>query len=294
MNLQKSIKSLLSDENVSKRFNQILGAKAQGFISSVIQVVNNNAMLSQAEPQSVLNAAVVAATLDLPIDPNLGFAAIIPFKDNKAGIVKAQFQIMYKGFKQLAYRSGQISKLNACPIYEGQLIKKDPLWGDYVFDFDVKTSDKIIGWAAGIRLTNGFEKIVYKDIETLSSHGKKYSQSFKKGYGLWVDDFEAMCEKTITKMLLSKDAPLSIDIQTAIKVDQSVISSINDDNTIDVDYTDNETKELSHSELEESQRIMSFIQKTTTINELEALKEHCTTEALIDLYEQQKLKLTKK
>jgi recombination protein RecT len=292
MNIQKSLKSLLSDANVMNRFNQILGEKAQGFISSVMQVVNNNTMLSTAEPQSVLNAAVVAATLDLPIDPNLGFAAIIPFKDNKTGIVKAQFQIMYKGFKQLAYRSGQVIKLNACPIYEGQLVKEDPLWGEYEFDFSKKTSSNIIGWAAAIELKNGFKKIIYKDIDFFISHGKKYSQSFKKGYGLWVDGFDSMCEKTIMKLLLSKDSPLSIEMQTAIKADQSVIREIGENNTIDVDYADNtETKELSHSDLEEIQRIMSFIQKSKTVEELEMLKEHCTTPELTELYEKQLLTL---
>lgn len=272
----EQIKSLMGKDFVKKRFEEILGKKSQAFISSVMQVCNNNNMLVNAEPQSVLNAAVVAATLDLPIDPNLGFAAIIPFKDGKSGIIKAQFQIMYKGFKQLAYRSGQVVKLNACPIYEGQLIKEDPLFGEYEFNFSIK-SEKLIGYAAVLRLSNGFEKIVYWNIEKLKKHGQKYSQSFKKGYGLWVDDFEAMCEKTIIKMLISKDSPLSVtsDVQLALKTDQSIVNAIEENGTVDVSYIDNSNEtEISVS----NEELSKLIQNAKTKAELDIIKDQIPAE----------------
>jgi recombination protein RecT len=285
------LKILMGKDFVKKRFEEILGKKSQAFISSVIQVTNNNAMLVNAEPQSILNAAVVAATLDLPIDPNLGFAAIIPFKESKTGLVKAQFQIMYKGLKQLAYRSGQVTKLNAAPVYEGQLISEDPLWGDYVFDW-TKKSDKLIGYVAGIRLINGFEKVVYWNIDKIKKHGLKYSQSYKKGYGLWVDDFEAMCEKTVTKMLLSKDSPLSVtnDIQLAIKSDQAVINAIGENGTIDVSYVDKSDENNSDLNIESVKKI---IEKSKTVSELEIVKDQLLTVELETLYNEKMFVLCK-
>lgn len=219
--IAKSINSLLNEDNVKKRFQEILGQKANGFISSVIGATKNNAMLSSAEPSSVLSAAVVAATLDLPIDSNLGFAAIVPYK--KDGKTVAQFQMMYKGFVQLAQRSGQYKTINACEIYEGEIESFNRITGDIDFNPANKKSDKVIGYAAYFRLVNGFEKTLYMSAEDLNKHGKRFSQSFKKGYGLWVDDFDSMALKTVLKRLLSKYGILSIDMQNAVKFDQGII-----------------------------------------------------------------------
>ena len=139
------LKSLLNGDSVKTRFNEILGKKAPGFISSVISAVNGNTMLQTADPQSILNSAVIAATLDLPINSNLGLSAIVPYYDSKLRTTVAQFQLMYKGLIELCLRSGQFSSLIDEVVYEGQLVKKNKFTGEYIFDEDSKTSDKVIG-----------------------------------------------------------------------------------------------------------------------------------------------------
>ena len=120
----KQLKSMLGSESIKSRFREILDKNAPGFISSILSVVNSNDLLQKAEPQSVLNSAVIAATLNLPINPNLGYAAIVPFNDRKKGICLAQFQLMYKGLVELCLRSGQFASLIDEVVYEGQLVKK--------------------------------------------------------------------------------------------------------------------------------------------------------------------------
>lgn len=236
------LKGMLGAESVKKRFQEILGKKAPGFISSVLSCVNSNNLLQTAEPQSVLNSAVIAATLDLPINPNLGFAAIVPYKDRMRGNI-AQFQLMYKGLIELCLRSGQFSALIDEVVYEGQLVSKNKFTGEYIFDEDKKTSDKPIGYMAYFRLVNGFEKTFYMTVEEVEAHAKKYSQSYKKGYGVWKDDFDIMARKTVLKLLLAKYAPKSIEMQQAIIFDQAAVKNdlVKDDvNEAEIEYVDND------------------------------------------------------
>jgi len=235
-----TIKSFFSQNNVRLKFEELLGKKAQGFITSVLQVVNSNNLLSQAEPTSVYNAAAVAATLDLPINNNLGFAYIVPYnqKINGQFVKVAQFQLGYKGFIQLAQRSGQFQTIASTPIYENQLIEVNPLTG-FVFDFN-KKGEKVIGYAAYFKLINGFEKTFYMTIEEIEKHGLKYSKNYNSVSSLWKTDFDSMATKTVLKLLLSKFAPLSIEMQKAIIADQGVIKNDNTE-TIEVDYIDNGT-----------------------------------------------------
>lgn len=238
MNQPNSLKSLLGSENIKSRFNEILGRKSAGFISSVLSVASSNNMLQKAEPQSILNAAVIAATLDLPINPNLGLAAIVPYKNT------AQFQLMYKGLIELCQRSGQFEQIIDEVVYEGQLVKKNKFTGEYIFDEEAKTSDKVIGYMAYFKLLNGFNKTFYMTIEEVQAHAKKYSQSYKSGYGVWKDDFDVMARKTVLKLLLAKYAPKSIDIQRAIIFDQAQIKgdlTQTDIDDADVSYVDNES-----------------------------------------------------
>jgi recombination protein RecT len=237
MNETKSItvKGFFDKPEIQSKFKEMLGKRSTQFITSVIQIANSNELLKKADPVSLLNAAIMAATLDLPINQNLGFAYIIPF-NSKEGC-KAQFQMGYKGFIQLAQRSGQFKNISATPIFEGQIKSENPLTG-FEFDFTVK-SEKVIGYAAFFQLINGFEKTIYMTIEQLKKHGVKYSQTFKKGFGLWKDDFDAMAIKTVLKLLLSKYAPLSVEMQKAVLSDQSVIEN---PDVIDVEYVDNEPK----------------------------------------------------
>lgn len=229
-----SVRGLLTQENVKAKFQEILKDRAAGFTANLAVMVSNSEALSKCEPMSVISAAVISASLDLPLDPNLGFAAVVPYGN------KAQFQIMYKGLNQLAMRTGQYKTIGVSEIYEGQLESENPLTGDYVFNFDNKTSSKIIGFAAYFRLLNGFEKTVYWPVEKINAHGKKYSKSFNNINGRWKEDFEAMSRKTVLKHLLSKWGILSIEMQTAIIADQSVVRGGIDDQETSFEYVDND------------------------------------------------------
>ena len=240
------IKNYFTQEAAQAKFKELLGERASAFATSVLQVVASNKQLATAEPQSVFNAACMAATLNLPINSNLGFAYILPYKQkNDAGqyVDVAQFQMGYKGFIQLAQRSGQFKTIAATPIFKGQLISENPLMG-FEFDFTKKESDEIIGYAGYFSLINGFEKTIFATTKELESHGLKYSQTYKKGYGLWKDNFDAMALKTILKALLSKYAPLSIEMQKAVLSDQSVIKGMNEED-VDVEYVDNNQLQIS-------------------------------------------------
>lgn len=263
MNVQSqnnAIKHLFSSDAVSKRFAELLGNRAPAFITSVLQVVASNDMLKNADPASVYHVAAVAATMNLPLNNNLGYAYIVPYKD-KNGNVVAQFQMGYKGFIQLAHRTGQFKTIAAAAIYEGQLISENPLTG-FKFDF-TKKSEKVIGYAAYFLLHNGFEKTLFMPIETVEAHAKKYSKSFAKyGSGLWKDDFESMANKTVLKLLLSKYAPLSIDIQNAVVNDQATYTAEGE-----VKYIDNEPTEPIV--ISENQQLVDSL---NTFEELEELK----------------------
>lgn len=227
MSTQLTVKSLLASEPIKARFTEILKDKAAGFTANLAVMVSNSEALKKCDPVSIISAAVVSASLDLPLDPNLGFAAVVPYG------AKAQFQIMYKGLIQLAIRSGQYKTMNVSEIYEGELVEYDRITGYYKFDWKAKTSEKIIGYAAYFELVNGFSKNVYWPMEKIDKHGKRFSQTYKKGFGLWKDDFDAMAKKTVLKNLISKWGILSIEMQKSLKFDQAVVSE-----TEDVEYID--------------------------------------------------------
>lgn len=236
----KSIKAYVSDLTIRKKFEEVLGKKTQGFLASVMQVANQP-QLKNAVPATVINAAMMAATLDLPINNNLGFAYIVPykrkFKDGQGRWQEsneAQFQMGYKGFIQLAQRSGQFSRIAATPVFEGQLISANPLLG-YEFDWTVENKGEAIGYVAFFKLLNGFTAELYMSKAEINKHAGRYSQSFKYGSGVWKDNFEAMALKTVTKLLLSKQAPLSIEMQTAQLADQAIVRDVESN---DFEYID--------------------------------------------------------
>lgn len=236
----KSIKAYVSDAKIRQKFEEVLGKKTQGFLASVMQVANQP-QLKGAVPATVINAAMMAATLDLPINNNLGFAYIVPykrkFKDAQgkwSESLEAQFQMGYKGFIQLAQRSGQFARIAATPVFEGQLISANPLLG-YEFDWTVPNQGEAIGYVAFFKLLNGFTAELYMSTADVKKHAGKYSQSFKYGSGVWKDNFESMALKTVTKLLLSKQAPLSIEMQTAQLADQAIVRDVE---TNDFDYID--------------------------------------------------------
>lgn len=249
---QVTVKNILANVNYKNRFEEILGKRAPGFISSIINIANSPG-LKDCEPMSVVSASVVAATLDLPIDPNLGFAYIVPYNDKHKGKI-AQFQMGYKGFIQLAQRSGQYKTLNAIEVFEHEIKKLNRLTGEIELEENPEPSTKVVGYIAYFRLLNGFEKALYMTREQLEAHGKKYSQSYKSNKdwvvksSLWSTDFDSMATKTVIKLLLSKYGPLSIEMQKAVTVDQAFIKEdvLKENTEIDasnIEYIDNNNSE---------------------------------------------------
>lgn len=249
-----AIREFLNSKGISDKFKELLGQKAPGFITSVLQVVSSNKSLANADMHSIYGAAAAAAVLDLPINNNFGFAYIVPYNERQEdGSYKqiAQFQIGYKGIKQLALRSSEFVTMHDTDVREGEIKSHDRLTGHIEFEWiqneDERLKKKVIGYASYFRLRNGFEKTYYMTVEELTAHGKRFSQTYKKNFGLWKDDFDSMARKTVVKLNLSKNAPLSIETQLskALIYDQA---SIKDAETMDVEYVDNdEINEASNS-----------------------------------------------
>lgn len=228
----KTLKGMLEMPAYKNKFNEMLGKKAAGFMSSIIAVTNNNKYLAKANPATVIGAAAQAAMLDLPINQSLGFAYIVPYGN------EAQFQLGYKGYIQLAQRSGQYVDIGAKTVYEGELEYENRLLDK--FKFGERTGDKVIGYLAYFRLTNGFEKMLFMELDEMIAHAKKYSKNYKGGTDKWgLTDFNTMAEKTVLKRLLSKYGPLSIEsvqMSQALSNDGGVIS-MNKDGEFDVDFS---------------------------------------------------------
>lgn len=233
------IMAALNNETVKKKFFEVLGKKANGFISSLVGLTNSTPALKEADPKTMLTAAMTAATLDLPINPNLGFAYIVPYRNR--GVQQAQFQMGFKGYIQLAMRTGQYKTMNVSEVYEGEIERIDTFTGDIVRG--ERQSDKVVGYVAYFRLVNGFEKYLYMTKEEVEAHGKKYSQAYRSGKDcLWRSNFDAMAKKTVLKLLISKYGIMSIEMrgmEKALQADQAVIGK-NDE----YEYVDNPRNEV--------------------------------------------------
>lgn len=208
-----TIKGLLDSPAIKKRFEEVLDRKAPQYMSSIVNLVNGDTNLKNVDQMSVVASAMVAATLDLPIDKNLGYAWVVPYGN------KAQFQLGYKGYVQLALRTGQYKSINVIEIHEGELVKWNPLSEELIIDFEKKESDAIVGYAGYFELINGFKKSVYWTKEQIEKHRKKFSKS---DFG-WKKDFDAMAKKTVLRNMLNKWGILSIEMQTAYRGDMSTV-----------------------------------------------------------------------
>lgn len=223
----KTLRELFNNPIIKTKIEQLVGKNSATFATSVMHIANSNAMLRTADPTSIFNAACMAATLNLPLQNGLGFAYIVPFKNNKERKVEAQFQIGYKGFIQLAQRSGQFKRLVALPVYKNQLLKKDFINGfEFDWEQEPEKDENPIGYYAYFKLVNDFSAELYMSHDDIVKHAQRYSQTFKKGFGVWHDNFEAMALKTVMKLLLSKQAPLSVEMQQAVLADQAVVKDV--------------------------------------------------------------------
>jgi len=224
----KVFNQTITNVKTQEYLQSVLGEKKQAFVSNLTALVSNDKALQVCEPTTLMFAALKATALDLPLDNNLGFAYVIPYKNTRAGITEAQFQCGYKGIVQLAIRSGQFKTINVTDVREGELKGRDRMTGEvqveWITDDSERAKAKIVGYMGYFKLLSGYEKTTYWSVEELEQHGVKYSQTYRKGYGVWKDNFDSMCRKTVIKLMLNKgDAPMSVEMQQAVKYDQSVI-----------------------------------------------------------------------
>lgn len=233
--IKKTFSDLTRSDTIQRRFSELLKERAPQFLASLLNVVNSNPTLTEVakvNPDSIFKSAMVAAALDLPIDKNLGFAWVVPYKN------QAQFQMGWKGYVQLAMRTGQYLRINCIAVYKNQFKSFDSLTEHLDADFLLDGEGEPIGWAMYFKLVNGFEKIQYLSKEKLVAHGKRYSKSFEKQDGTWKTNPEAMCMKTLVKMTLSKWGILSIELRKAILADQAAIKDERLINAEAVEYVD--------------------------------------------------------
>ena len=203
---------MIGSKSVQERFEKMLGKKSAGFLSSLLTLVNNNNLLQKANPTSVLAAAATAASLDLPVNPSLGLAWIVPYGNG------AQFQLGYRGAIALAMRSGQMKSIVMTEVYEGEC----KCWNRFTetFEFGDKVSDNIIGYYARFETVNGFVKATFWTKEEVLKHAKRFSKSFNRGP--WQTDFDAMAKKTVLLSIIKTYAPMSIEMQSAFESDGKV------------------------------------------------------------------------
>lgn len=203
--------AMFKQDSVQARFQRMLGKKSAGFISSVLTVVSQNKLLQNVDMRTVLSAASIAASLDLPILPSLGRAWIVPYKG------AAQFQIGYLGYVELAQRSGLYKSINVNTVYEGEVVK----WNKFTEEmtYGEQESDTAIGYCASFELLNGFRKVVYWTKDAVIKHAKRFSKSYNSSSSPWQSDFDAMAMKTVLAYTLRHWGPMSIEMQKAMAED---------------------------------------------------------------------------
>ena len=252
------VKSIVYSNDIQKRLSDMLDTRASAFTSSIINLVASNKDLQLCSSDTILKSAMVAASLNLSIDPNLGQAAIVPYNSKNSDTKVAQFQMMWRGFVQLAIRSGVYERLNATKVYADEVERYDPFTARLVTTPPDKWNqrragedDKVVGYYAYFKLNErggNFEMSIYMTKEDVENHAKKYSQAYrsdkkyKSSKSIWTTDFDTMGEKTVLKRLLSRYGVLSVDMEKAIAYDQAVIKSEGADE-VEFEYIDNTQEE---------------------------------------------------
>lgn len=237
---EKTFPAFIKSEKVLQSLTKTLGSetKKSEFVSSVISAVQTNPALQNCDFNSIVNAALLGSSLKLAHSPQLGQYYMVPYNKN------AQFQLGYKGYIQLAIRSGKYKKLNVLPIKEGELIKYDPLNEEIevnmIEDEDEREKAKTIGYYAMFEYHDGFRKVLYWSYSKMLAHAKRYSKSFNSSTSVWKSDFDAMACKTMLRQLISKWGTMSVDFQKAYENDMAVITEKGPQ------YVDNPSYEDTH------------------------------------------------
>lgn len=272
-NQKQTFSAFLAQDAMKKKINEMVGGeKGQQFVTSIISAVSTNPQLAECDNASIVSAALLGQALNLSPSPQLGQFYLVPFNDNKRGCKVAQFQIGYKGYIQLAIRSGQYKKLNVLAIKEGELIKYDPLDEDIevklIENEEEREKAETIGYYAMFEYLNGFRKTIYWSKQRMEAHALKYSMGYraKKGYTFWEKDFDGMAYKTMLRQLISKWGIMSIDLtmQKALESDMAVI---NDNGTYD--YVDNNEMVNEVIETENREQPVEVKQEETQQNKVE-------------------------
>lgn len=236
----------LTKDAVKAQINNILGGKdGQRFISSIISAVQANPALQECSNPSILSAALLGESLKLSPSPQLGQYYLVPYKDNRRGTSEAQFILGYKGYIQLAIRSGQYKKLNVLPIKAGELVKYDPLNEEIevniIEDGEAREQAETIGYYAMFEYTNGFRKTLYWSKAKMVAHAKQFSQGYRRdlekgtSWTFWAKDFDAMAQKTMLRQLISKWGIMSIELQQAMDADNGIIREDGSVDYVEVD-----------------------------------------------------------
>ena len=241
---QVTFSGFMTSDGIKKKVNEIIGNKERGsrFISSIVSAVSTNPQLGQCENASILSGALLGESLNLSPSPQLGRYYLLPFKDKSRGMV-AQFILGYKGYLELAQRSGQYKDINVIEIKEGEYKGRDKLTGNPTFEFivddDVRDTKETIGYMASFTLINGFTKTIYMTKKQMEEHALQYSSGYradkknKTAYTFWTKDFDGMAFKTLLRQLISKWGIMSIDMQNAYEGDMAVINEDGSKNYVD-------------------------------------------------------------
>ena len=248
-----TVAQFLGSINMKNYIEGVLKERAPQFVTSLVSMANLTPGLRDCDPETLMFCGLKAASLNLPLDNNLGFAYAVPY-----GKV-CQFQIGYRGFVQLAMRTGQYKSMNVVNIHAGELISWDPFTEEIELeimqDQEVRVKLPIIGYASVFILLNGFKKVSYWPTERVEAHARKFSKAFNNGP--WKSDYNAMARKTVLKDMLNHWGPASVEVATAVKFDQSVIKRDEGGNEYPeyVDSTSEEVKALPESSVEEEFRL---------------------------------------
>lgn len=218
--------NFITSDAIKQKVNQMIGGQdGQRFITSIISAVSTNPALAECDHSTILSSAMIGEALKLSPSPQLGQYFLVPFNDNKSGRKVATFQLGYKGYIQLAIRSGQYRKLNVVAIKEGEMVKydamKEEIEVNLIEDDEKREEAKTVGYYAMFEYMNGFQKTIYWSKKKMEAHAIKYSPAFRarKGYSFWEKDFDAMGIKTLIRQLISKWGIMSIEMQKAFESD---------------------------------------------------------------------------
>lgn len=232
-----SFPAFIKSDAVLKSLTKTLGseAKKSSFVSSIISAVSTNPTLQECEYNTIVNSALLGEALNLSPSPQLGHYYMVPFNDKKNGRTVATFQLGYKGYLQLAIRSGQYKKINVLAIKDGELVKYDPLEEtieiNLIDDEEARENAKTVGYYAMFELVNGFKKAMYWSKKKMEAHATKYSAGYRahKGFTFWEKDFDGMAYKTMLRQLISKWGIMSIELKTAFTNDMSFKQNADDE-----------------------------------------------------------------